>query len=128
MDCGIADYIGFHFSGTRRITDCGVMVLVALVVAVVATCGRNRISGCIRSSADYGLWGYGFVRIAECARISCGTDCRTNCHSTIITPHRRPRFSNLRVPHISCAGGTADFSIDVPPHISCAWGGAGAEL
>ena len=66
-DCRITDYIGFSFIGTGMITDCRVVV----VVAVVGIGRSNSISSCSRSSADYGLWDYGFVGITDCVRISC---------------------------------------------------------
>ena len=65
MGCRITDYIGFNVVGERRITECGV-VLVAL------TSVRDSIGIGKSNSADYGLRDHGFVRIADCARISCG--------------------------------------------------------
>ena len=52
--------------GTRRITDCGVAAVTVVLVVVRIMCGLVSK----RSSADYGLWDYGFVRIADCVRAS----------------------------------------------------------
>ena len=62
----ITDYIEINLVSKRRLTDCGV---VAVVVVMIGT--SNSISVCTRSSADYGLWDYGFVGITDCVRISC---------------------------------------------------------
>ena len=62
---GSADYIGSNVVGKRRVTECRV-VLVAL------TSFRDSIGISKGSSADYGLRDHGFVRIADCVRISGG--------------------------------------------------------
>ena len=54
-----------NFIGTRRITDCGVAVVV--VAVVIGVCIRVSISS--RSSVDYGSQDYGFVRIADYVQI-----------------------------------------------------------
>ena len=64
-DCRITDYIGFNVVGKRRITECGVG-LVALATV------RDSIGISKSSSADNGLRGYGFMRLAGWVRISCG--------------------------------------------------------
>ena len=69
MDYRVTDYKGFNFVGRRRITDCG-------VVAVGVVCTSSSIGSISRSSAEYGLQDYGFVRIADIARISCGCGLR----------------------------------------------------
>ena len=51
--------------GKRRITDRG-------VVAVGVICTSSKIGSSRRDSADYGFKDYGFVRITDCVRISCG--------------------------------------------------------
>ena len=57
--------------GTRRITDCGPVLAMVVVVAVVVMIGIRNSSGVrSRSSADLGLWDYGFVRIADSVQIS----------------------------------------------------------
>ena len=64
-DYRITDYIGINFVWKRKITDCG-------VVAVVVVSAGSRIGSSSRGGADYGLRGYGFVRIADWVRISRG--------------------------------------------------------
>ena len=46
--------------------------VVVVVVAVVAIGSNSSICISSRSSADYAVKNYGFVRIADCARISGG--------------------------------------------------------
>ena len=48
-----------------RITDYGVVAVV--VVSIGSSVGSSS-----RGSVDYGLWGYGFVRITDWVRISRG--------------------------------------------------------
>ena len=56
------DYIEVHLIGTKRITEYGVVAVA--VISITDGTGSSR-----RSSADYGLRDYVFVRIADCVRI-----------------------------------------------------------
>ena len=48
--------IGLTFIDTRGIRDCGAAAAVVVVVS-----SRSSTSRSSRSSADYGLWGYGWL-------------------------------------------------------------------